>query len=684
MDITFHDARKLWSLIWYEEGLIDKKRRWLQSTSSNSDGTQKRQKRPKFLTDAYLPESDLRSDQVAYENVKANIDRSFGESYSKHHVVQDYQQLLDTHMKTSDSLDQSSFFKTFSSMISDLSNDALCAVANTVTNNNLSFEKTRPRMKRIIKNYLPVFFSDSNVNSNLVKIQQLWQVFSNPYNLRKKPLTLITPISPPLLSSIQKTLEGLEEMTLQELVAVNRKLRGVTVVPQCPPVIAGKRDLLIERVRKRSNKLIGRLEGRLYLPKQLAKALSVVQLSLKHKSRRVDISTSEFFPFSLETVALQNDILKALWLMPIVKHDEIKLLQPQLDPKAKVPMKSFRHALRKYLLEFLFQCDEINLPDEALGALAFINRKSRRQPCIFAKEIREEEVEAVLNISCQLKAVISSLRPCISTDDECADAYFSGLGIDEDRESNDFELCGNNYFMNSVDCDQQVYGSCSNDILEATADSRPAFTDSFTNDDSFTQLSEAVRFLTGNVKVKTELQLDADAETFDNCSEVSKKPYAQYASQQTGSRIEMLREALTHGTAHITKKCKLEEDDHVKVSSCPEESKEVYPKSDLLRNVNQSETEVQEICDETALLAHRLIGCMLDKFIQAEGREVDELARHYLRDGSSPLVDHQGCKGSFKASKQNSRAGVLIDAVEDILPSLPKRCAINLLYLVSN
>ena len=41
------------------------------------------------------------------------------------------------------------------------------------------------------------------------------------------------------------------------------------------------------------------------------------------------------------------------------------------------------------------------------------------------------------------------------------------------------------------------------------------------------------------------------------------------------------------------------------------------------------------------MFAHGLIGCMLDKFMQSEGRDVDVMTRSYLRGGLSP-TDLQG------------------------------------------
>nr|CAB3447172.1 unnamed protein product [Digitaria exilis] len=63
MEFTFEDAEDLWSLVSGRESLVDKKRRWLESMILKPDGRSGSAKRPKFLTDAYLPESYIRSEE---------------------------------------------------------------------------------------------------------------------------------------------------------------------------------------------------------------------------------------------------------------------------------------------------------------------------------------------------------------------------------------------------------------------------------------------------------------------------------------------------------------------------------------------------------------------------------------------------------------------------------------------
>ncbi|GJN21535.1 hypothetical protein PR202_gb09019 [Eleusine coracana subsp. coracana] len=63
MEFTYDDAKKLCALLTRQEVLVDKKRRWLASMIHKPEGLRKKVKRPKFLSEAYLPESYIRSEE---------------------------------------------------------------------------------------------------------------------------------------------------------------------------------------------------------------------------------------------------------------------------------------------------------------------------------------------------------------------------------------------------------------------------------------------------------------------------------------------------------------------------------------------------------------------------------------------------------------------------------------------
>ncbi|URE41686.1 kinase family [Musa troglodytarum] len=549
MDISFEDGKRLWSLMWNKEELITRKRRFLMGSllASTSEGSQKKFKRPKFLSDLYLLESFVRNDEVTSKSVRITVERCFACcSCESHHVVQDYLQLFQT-------------------------NDG-----ENSCNNGLPLKQLTPSLHN-------------------------------------------TPTSSLCLSSVSNMLVELDKMSYQELAATSRKLRGVSLVPQFPPArCTGNRDLLIERVKKRFNKLLSKLKDGDALPEPLVKALSIIYLSYKHRSRHIDMLTSELYPFPRETVGLHNDIINALWLLPKVKHDELKALHTLLDPKIEVPVKCFRNALRKYLIEYLFECSETSITEEALKTIDFINRKMQSQTLVFSKETIEEEVEAVMIMSRQLKQIISRVFSGGSDD---ARQCFKGFGNDKNIDS--FSIVGTDYFMRLGDNENgQMYSSCSNYEAEATGDSGPGISTSFTTSSDSFFLTGTANKISGNNTKMPEVEHDDDIEMEKLCIEESEKLTPERTSQNTGS---------------------------------------------------MGVKSVQEICDETALVAYKLIGSMLDKLIKTEGLDADMSTRIYLNGGSLASADLQGAMDMLKTSKEQTRSRIFVQTVEELVPSLTER-----------
>ncbi|XP_020247018.1 uncharacterized protein LOC109824784 isoform X2 [Asparagus officinalis] len=639
MNYSLRDIKKLTSRVWHQDELLNKKRRWLVGLPAVSmlDGSKKKSKRPKFLSDEYAPESCFRSNEVSYEKVRSNVEKSFGSfnafsgSQGKHHVVENYLKFFETFNTESYHDNPSYFLHNLYSMMNVLNNNALCLIATLVTDKKIRFEKTRSRMKKVIKNYLPKVLEGSSDKDCLTPIKELFEVFKDPGNFQKKQLMLLTPVSASLMSSILKALEEIDQMPFEDLKAMNKKLRGVTFVPQFPPPRSGyKRDLLLERVKKRCKKFMLNLKEGDELPELFAKALSVVQLSLKRRTRCLEITESKFYPFSPETVGLQNDILGAIWSLPKVGIYELIALQPLVDPKAKVAQKVFRINLRKYLMEYLFYCDAIDIPDEVSRILATLNRKSRRRLQLFSTGIVDEEVEAVLNISCHLKATASHLLP-----DKRIDENPETLGTDDDCESNDFDLADECYCANS---NRKDHGSCLNDEAEGTVDS------------NFISLKSDMQFIKKLPILNQDNHINPLKHCFEQASIVG--DFIKKSNLESNNRNEDLIKRSNPDPGNHKKTC-----DH-----CPEEE---------LGAANMREILIQDISDEISLVAYRLIGHVLDNFLLAEGGDSNEIARCYLR-GGSPL-DSSGIEDSLNGSKEETGTEVLIQSVKELLPDMPKR-----------
>ncbi|KAL6899375.1 hypothetical protein ACP4OV_006033 [Aristida adscensionis] len=301
MEFTFEDGRKLCSLLSRQQALVDKKRRWLESMIPKPGGSSKRVKRPEFLSVGYLPESYIRSEETSCEKVKASINKSLSsESVGyTHHLVQDGLRLFDSQKRVNEPFGPE-YLDIMQCTISKLTYEALQSVACIASHGNFSFDKTRPVMEKIVKSHLPSYLN--NVDKKDIR-SQLFDIFKNPCSYQSGSVSLITPISPELLSAINHVLDGLDGMPMQALGAMNRKLREKSWTPKFGLAArSSKRGHLVELARKRCIKILKDLDEGNQLPKKLAKAVSVANLHRKQKLRSVDISQSEFFPFKKETI----------------------------------------------------------------------------------------------------------------------------------------------------------------------------------------------------------------------------------------------------------------------------------------------------------------------------------------------------------------------------------------------
>ncbi|KAF2300312.1 hypothetical protein GH714_011663 [Hevea brasiliensis] len=78
---------------------------------------------------------------------------------------------------------------------------------------------------------------------------------------------------------------------------------------------------------------------------------------------------------------------------------------------------------------------------------------------------------------------------------------------------------------------------------------------------------------------------------------------------------------------------------------------------------------VQEVCDETSMVAYNLIGCMMEKFAQEEGLNLDWSDSSYLRGDYSSQENEEE---KMNSSERRVDGSVIVQVVEELLPSLPK------------
>ncbi|OQU85268.1 hypothetical protein SORBI_3004G208800 [Sorghum bicolor] len=561
--------------------------------------------------------------QISCDKVRGSINKVWSSECNgyTHHLVQEGLQLFN--LKKENEPFGLEYLGVMQDTISKLTYEMLHAVACIVSHNKFTFDKTRSVMEKIVKSHLPSYLASLDQKDMLC---QLFNIFTNPCSYRSGSVRLVTPVSPQLLSSINRALDELEGMPMQGLVAMNRNIRGKPCTPKFGLIArSSTRARIIKMVRKRCNKILAKLEEGNYLPKKLAKAMSVVNLYQKQKLSSVSILQSEFFPFAKETISLQNDILNALWSLPKITHEKLKLLRPILDHDSKVERTHLRAALRNYLTECLFGCDD-DLPDEALRAIAFINQISRRQRVVLTEERKEAEVDAVLNLSSHLKALAHC---CI---EECSCEELISLGNDCCNEDNDFILSWTNYFNLSSE-QQEVHEPCRSVSLLGTDITRGS----------------------------------CWGETIGDTHNVSR----------AGSKSEVLRKHCDRAEdSGSTRHCR----DNEAVNSDMEPYAEMSVDANHLKKSRCS--EVTAICDETSILAHSIIGQILDEWLPTENNEVDKLTRGHVGGGLMPQAP-QDDDNRPANSAEAIEGDIFIRAVECVLPNLPKSCIDEVKRLMS-
>ncbi|XP_021290630.1 uncharacterized protein LOC110421369 isoform X1 [Herrania umbratica] len=633
----FHrtDCIEILSQIKHQEKLVNLKRRWLMGLST-SRSKRKPCKEPKFFKYKTLPESLLRDDDIFCETIKTHVEEAFGaRNFGRgSHVIQHSVQLFDA----------PKIMGFLLSCLNALTNNGLYLIAMILTGGSGSFEKTRCKMKQVIRESLPRCLSSENHDHKKKDtIMKLYRVLNDCQNFRDNSMKSMTATFQIHHDAAIHVLDGLEDFPLQTLIAMDRKLRCLKRLPQLQACEWGKkRKRLIEKVSKTGKRMLRDLEKGGELREPLAKALAVADLSIKLTRGCLNTSTTCFHRFSPEIITLQNDIIKAIWILKTkVRFPELKTLKLLLDPKVDISNRSLRGAITNMLTEFLFECSDMDtIPKSLLETLAVINKDSRSMPHgRFLKEEIEEEIECILSVSAQLKQIVWDLLPDHELDEEFADAYGEEL-------------------------EDSVDGSCVEDDGQME------------NEDSESCMSCSVNSIERD---EVKLNVKVDPEIISN--------------YETGS--EDINEVKSVGKLHafIDGNCfspfglpsgELNdysfERDEVKLNSgVGPENASIFSSNRQLRNAmfvhNKSRMyrnqylNIQEASDETSLVAYNLIGLLLEKFTKEQDMDLDWSDSLYLRGDSSVQEHTQGKKQKWP---EEDVGGSFIQILKELMPSVPK------------
>lgn len=414
MDIFFSDDCKvLLHQMKHQEKQLIRKRRWLMGLPLSK--SLKKLKSPS-LKNKSLPESLLREDDVFYETAKAFVERGFAASNFRreHPIAQDINMQL---LKLTSS----------SRVLDDFTNKGLCLLAEILTGGSVTFDKTRPKMKMVIRDHLPGLLNDINAKTcPMEMVKQLSHLLNDPHNFHNNRASLLTPTS--LSQLANKILDGLENLPGKTISVMHKKLIGAQggMAELQPPTQKRHRLRLVEQVRATSRKMLSELgDGANKLQEPLCKAMSVAALSLNLLKDSQDTSAMEFCHFLPEVAYLQNEIATAIRILDKVDSAKLKTLYLALAPNEEIPKRSLKQNTKELLTEYLFECGDMDyIPKSLLNALDIVNKLPQKS-CYYcsSKEKSKDEVECLLRLSAQLKQIIWDLIPDHELDHDFTDAY---------------------------------------------------------------------------------------------------------------------------------------------------------------------------------------------------------------------------------------------------------------------
>ncbi len=610
--------------------------------------------------------------QIFYENVKTCVEEAFGAcKVEVHNATQDDLKMFDTHKIT----------RIISSCLDELTTKGLYLLTLILTGGSVKFEKTRWKMKKVIRDHIPIVLRSQNHNHHQMEIyRQLSQLLNDPQNFRNKGMTFLTSRSQFHHAAVTNVLHGLKNLPCESLIAMYRKLKGSQAGnPQLLPRRHGwSRNYLIKQVRKTSEKMLSELGEGDELQEPLAKAMAIPGLYLKLTPGFQNSSITEFYPVSSEIRTLQNEIAKAIWVLKKkVRFPELKNLQLLLDPSAKVSNRSLRAAMRKMLTEYLFECSDMdNIPKSLREALAVINRNSRSTPLgCFRKEEIEEEVECILSVSAQTKQIVLDLLPDHDFDQDFTDAYMEELEESEDDGSDDDDngwLQEDRRSQNS-----RSHYMDSENYVESTGESMPF---DFKSPISTTKENGSSSFLTPGKSLNGVSVERLEPKEFTTMDSVD--PHGATSSPLWESRfrsstinintnqhkVESMSESNMHRTKgndfcspfspegrsgdNSIKRHDTECNSGVDTGNPPPFISNLSCENPQAMNDKQSTFKnqylaIQEVCDETSMVAYNLIGHLLEGFAKIEGLDLDWRDSLYLRGDNSIEEDSQGIRSTF-------------------------------------
>lgn len=577
--------------------------------------------------------------QIFFETAKGHVEEAYG--------VQSTKSECSVAPENFEPFDMPKTIRHLHSHFNDLTTRGLYHLTMIVTGGSIKDMKTRQSMQKVVKEYLPKVLRKHRNSSCICEMcKQLHQLLSNPRNFQGSNPMFLAPATRSEKAAVIKLLDRLDGFPYRVLVAISRELKGKPV--KAPSKCGRSRDDLVRQVRTTSMNMLSELDEGEALQEPLAKAMTIAVLSLKLTSGPQNFYLTGFREISPQVKALQDDVVKAIWLLRTKEFQSCELdkLRVFFYPENKISRDYIKPSVKKMLTDYLFDsCDVEAIPKSILEGLAFINRKSRTvQNAVFSKDELKEEVECIMDLSAQTKQLAWDLLPANEYHKGFTDAYLEELQESDDDDFSDED--GIEKPLQSWKAD----GSEA-ELVEGFGESVAVGFGQMPFDRKESSFSPLV--MAGNVVTpKLEPDLRTRFESASPC--YTGVSFLFEDSKHSEGRACMEIDRLGH-TSDLFSPVVLASDtfmtSHVRFSANSFERHKI--ETDALGDQKQYASRqcpwqnqylaIQDVCDETSMVAYNLVGFMLEELVRAEGLELDARERFYLKgEYSCEEEDHSG------------------------------------------
>ncbi|XP_057517542.1 uncharacterized protein LOC130798533 isoform X1 [Amaranthus tricolor] len=523
-------------------------------------------------------------------------------------------------------------------VLDDLSNKGMCLLAKILTRGLVVFNKTRPRMKRVIKDSLQELhnnWSDCNVLGQMQ--DEIFLLLNNPKNFHQNygKHTKVTRKS--LHNALNKV--KLESFPIKALYAMYRTLKGTQgVMLQSRPCRSGwSKDRLCEQVQMLWVKMIDQHDESHMLQDSLVKAMAIPGLYSKIASNSQYLSLAKFVHVSPEKEALQNEIVKAIKSLSQIKlkKEELKNLQLLLDPESKVDVYGGKKVIKSMLTDCLFECSYMDaVPPSLIDVLSLINKKSCNIHRFSLKDVIDEEVEYILIVSAHTKQLVWDCVPFDKLEQNFVEAYMEDL-----EESDDGDIFD--------DDDPQTQTNSLDEV-------QIRFNESITGDSGSPCSSSATYTCKDNLGscddiVSSPSVRAASFSGKDECMGI-KIHGDEFRSTVVGDGSFSFVPPMLHSNSDMTGG--------------------LYLPNPMSKYLNNHYVAIQEMCDQASLVAYQVIGQVLMDFGQSEALGLNSESKSYLRHDFARTEHFQ--ESDVGSNDIDASDPIIVRAVQKVIPSFSK------------